>query len=225
MPTILLVRHGQGSYGAADYDELSVRGQEQSRVAARELASRDLTVGRILSGSLRRQRDTAAPTAAAIGVSSCVDPRWNEFDMDDILAAHSTTAARAHAAPGSEPVSSTEFQKLLEQGLSAWISAGDQSPARESWTHFKDRVGAALHELAQELPPGTTGLVFTSAGVIAALCSAVLHLSGDTVIRLNRVSINAGMTKLACGRSGISLVSFNEHAYLERSGPELITLR
>jgi broad specificity phosphatase PhoE len=225
MPTILLIRHGQGSYGAADYDELSPRGQEQSSAAARELAARELTVKRILSGSLRRQRDTAAPTAATLGLSASVDPRWNEFEMDDILTAHSRTAARAHAAPGTEPVSSAEFQRLLEPALASWIEAGEQSPAAETWTHFDGRIRAALYELAEELPSGGTGVVFTSAGVIAALCSAVLQLSGETVIRLNRVSINAGMTKLACGRSGISLVSFNEHAYLERDGPGLITLR
>jgi broad specificity phosphatase PhoE len=148
-----------------------------------------------------------------------------KFAMDDIFAAHSETMVRANAAPGTEPVSSAEFQKLLEPALTSWMNAGERSPAAESWTQFDRRVRAALGELAEELPSGSTGLVFTSAGVIAALCSAVLGLSGETVIRLNRVSINAGMTKLACGRSGISLVSFNEHAYLEHSGPDLITLR
>ena len=225
MPTILLIRHGQGSYGAADYDELSGQGQEQSAVAARELAARELNVSRVLSGSLRRQRDTAAPTAAAFGLALNVDPRWNEFDMDDILANHSETSARAHADPGSEPVSSAEFQRLLEPALASWISAGEQSPAAETWTQFDSRIRAALNELAASIPSGSTGVVFTSAGVIAALCSAILRLSGEVVIRLNRVSINAGITKLACGRSGISLVSFNEHAYLERSGASLITLR
>jgi broad specificity phosphatase PhoE len=225
IPTILLIRHGQASYGAADYDQLSVRGEEQSAAAARELASSRLNVGRVVSGSLRRQRDTAAPPAAALGVTAEVDDRWNEFDMDDILAAHSETQARANAAPGSPPVSSAEFQRILEPALASWIGAGEQSTSAEPWTQFDGRIRAACNELASELGSGSTGLVFTSAGVIAALCAGVMGLPAQAVILLNRVSINAGITKLACGRSGISMVSFNEHAYLEHAGPDLVTLR
>lgn len=32
MSAVLLVRHGQASFGAADYDQLSPEGEEQSRI-------------------------------------------------------------------------------------------------------------------------------------------------------------------------------------------------
>ena len=37
--------------------------------------------------------------------------------------------------------------------------------------------------------------------------------------------INAGITKIATGRSGLSLISFNEHAHLEIRGREVVTYR
>ena len=43
MSSILLVRHGQASFGAADYDVLSPTGHEQSRVLGSALAARGVT--------------------------------------------------------------------------------------------------------------------------------------------------------------------------------------
>jgi broad specificity phosphatase PhoE len=225
VPTILLVRHGQASFGTADYDELSRTGGEQSDAVARELAARRLDVHVIASGSLRRQRQTAAPVAAALSREVAVDARWNEYEMDQILAAHSGSQARASATADSRPVSSAEFQDLLEGALAAWLAAGDDSPAPESWPAFATRVQAALRELAEELPSGSTGLVFTSGGVVAALCAALLELPATALLPFNRVSVNAGITKLVSGRRGISLVSFNEHRHLEQEGGSLVTYR
>jgi broad specificity phosphatase PhoE len=227
VPTILLIRHGQASFGGADYDVLSPKGQEQSGALARELAGRGLTVERIVSGSLRRQRDTAEPVAAALRRQVTIDPRWNEYEMDEILANHSTTSARASRPAGGEhsPISSAEFQDLLELALSSWIAAGATSPAAEPWPLFSDRVAAALRNVADGLTAGSTALVFTSGGVVAALGAAVLQLPEQALVTLNRVSVNTGITKLVAGRRGITLVSFNEHTHLERSRPPLVTYR
>jgi len=42
MPAVLLVRHAQASFGAADYDVLSEHGHAQARAAAAELRARGL---------------------------------------------------------------------------------------------------------------------------------------------------------------------------------------
>jgi broad specificity phosphatase PhoE len=225
IPTILLIRHGQASYGTAVYDRLSERGREQSVAAARELNRRRVSVARIVSGSLERQRGTAAPAVEALGVPLAVDARLDEYDMDDILAAHAQTDVRSDLPAGAEPVSSAEFQRVLETGMRVWIDAGESSHAAETWPAFQGRCRAALEDVAAGLQSGATALVFTSAGVIAALCCSILQLPSPTVIALNRVSVNGSMTKLASGRSGLTLISYNEHAYLEHADPSLISLR
>jgi broad specificity phosphatase PhoE len=225
VPTIQLVRHGQASFGGPDYDVLSEAGQMQSLLVARELASREMNVELVLSGSLRRQLDTAEPTAALLEREVLVDARWNEYDMDDILAHHSSSEARASQDPDVEPVSPGEFQTLLEDALAGWIEAGQATLARESWTAFAGRITAALGELAAELPSGAAGLVFTSGGVIAALCSAALQYPDQSLLAYNRVAVNTGITKLIAGRRGLTLVSFNDHGHLERTRPPLVSYR
>ena len=228
MPAILLVRHAQASFGAADYDVLSERGHEQSRAVAQELAERGEPPTRIVSGSLVRQRGTAEAIAHAAGVAEvATDARWDEYGSEDVLAHHSEAVARlerpeGHAAP---PLSNREFQALLDDALLAWIAAGDGGPADEPFPAFTGRVAAALTELAGSLGSGETAVVCTSGGVVAAVCVALLGVPAEAFVALNRVSVNAGITKVVTGRSGTSLVSFNEHAHLERGRVQLVTYR
>jgi broad specificity phosphatase PhoE len=225
MPSIVLIRHGQASFGAEDYDALSPGGHAQAEAVARELSRDGRPVERIVSGSLRRQRETAAPAASMLGLSVEVDSRLDEYDMDDILACHSDSQVRTDLQPGGRQVSSAEFQVALERGIRSWMAAGSDSAAGETWPQFAARTRAAIIELAAGLPSGTTGLAFTSAGVIAALCVSILEIPSETLVVLNRVAVNGAITLVASGRSGLSLISFNEHRYLERDPETTITLR
>ncbi len=237
MPTILLIRHGQASYGADDYDRLSEVGHAQASAVVAELQRRGPTIERIVHGSLARQRETAAPTIAALSLPAVVDPRLNEYEIDEIVSRHTDSAVRTSTGPGGEPVSSRDFQRILELGMNAWIDAGDGddshdgdgdgdgSDCAETWPAFAARCHAGLSAAATGLTSGSTAVVFTSGGVIAALCCSLLGLGPKTVIAFNRVAVNGGMTKVASGRSGLSLVSFNEHGYLEGAGGGRVTLR
>jgi broad specificity phosphatase PhoE len=212
VPTVLLVRHGQASYGGPDYDVLSERGRAQAERLGADLARRGFRAERVVSGRLARQRDTAAVLGDHV-----VDPRWDEYDADDILAHHSASGARLER-PGLVALSPREFQDVLEDALLAWVAAGEDSPCAETWPAFAARVAAGL-EAAAERPT----LVCTSGGAIAAACVSLLGIEPAGFVALNRVTVNTGVTKVVRGRSGISLVSFNEHAHLE--APGLITYR
>lgn len=218
MPTVLLARHGQASFGTADYDVLSPLGAEQARALAAELERRGVRARRVVCGSLARQRDTLAAVGAAAGI----DPRWNEYRADDILAAHSDSDARLeHPGPGALP--SREFQTVLDRALLEWIAAGAGGAARETWPAFAARVAAALADVLGALGRGETALVCTSGGVLAALCVQLLELPAATFVAFNRVTVNGGLTKLVQGRQGTSLISFNEHGHLDALG--LVTYR
>ena len=115
MPTILLIRHGQASYGTDDYDRLSEVGHVQAKAAAAELQRRELSIERIVHGSLLRQRDTAAPTIEALSLPAIVDPRLDEYDMDDIVSHHTDSAVRTNAAPGG-----SRSQAASSSGFSSW---------------------------------------------------------------------------------------------------------
>jgi broad specificity phosphatase PhoE len=228
MPSILLVRHGQASFGGADYDVLSATGTEQAEVLAQDLARRGVRAERVVSGALARQRDTAGPIGLALDRPVQVDARWDEYDADDILSSHSTTRARQERRPGGDApqISSREFQDVLEQALLSWIAADEASSAREPWPAFATRVRTALEDVAAGLASGQTAVVCTSGGVLAAVGVALLGVAPATFVRLNRVTVNAGVTRIASGRSGMTLVSFNEQSHLEaRNGRSLVTYR
>jgi len=232
VPTVLLVRHAQASFGAADYDVLSPTGIEQAAALAADLSRRGVRVDRVISGSLARQRDTAGPIAAAAGVRATVDARWDEYATDAILARYSGTelrlgdsAAESRALRPPDAMSSREFQDVLESALLRWIAAGGDGPAQETWPAFALRAGAALEDVLRDLGRGETALVCTSGGVLAALCVRLLELPPAALVTFNRVAVNAAVTRVISGRGGPRLVSFNEHAHLERDGRALITYR
>src|SRR4051812_1025560 len=185
MPSLLLVRHAQASFGAADYDVLSDIGRLQAGAVARELGRRRLTVTRVVSGALRRQQDTIAPLARELGLTVAVDGGWDEYDADDILSAHSETKVRQERPAGADapPVSSREFQDILEAALLGWIAAGAGGPAREPWPRFAARVDEALRGAAADLGSGETAIVCTSGGVLAAAAVALMSLPPAAFVR------------------------------------------
>lgn len=204
MPAIYLLRHGQASFGADDYDVLSPLGERQAAIAGEALARRGLRRPVVVSGGLRRQRDTAAVAAAALGVApSGVDPRFDEFD------AHAAVDAHLGRPGATDGMGSDEFQRHLDVVMAQWMADGD---AR--WRAFSDGAFAALEDLAGRLPAGSDAVVATSAGVTAVLAGRLLGADPEGVIAMNRVSVNASITTVVAGARGLSLVSFNDHAHV-----------
>ena len=228
MPSILLVRHAQASFGGENYDVLSDHGAVQVEALAADLRRRGVRIDEVVSGDLARQRDTAAPIARAAGCELAIDARWNEYATADILTHHSDSDVREERGGRDDtpPVSSREFQAILERALHGWIDAADGGPADEPWNAFAGRVEGALRDLAGRLESGRTALVCTSGGPLAAACVQLLALPPAAFVRFNRVTVNTGITKVVTGRGGTTLVSFNEHAHLEQD-PErsLVTYR
>ncbi len=214
MPTITLLRHGQASFGAADYDDLSDLGRRQASVAGGVLATRGLRDPLLVCGTLRRQADTAALCAQAMGIAeqSRVDARWNEYDHVGLVA--------AGLPDGGVPTDPRAFQALLDAALLAWI----RDDADDGWRGFADGVVGALHDLADTLQ-GRDAVVATSGGVIAATCGHLLGLPPEGVVALNRITVNAGLTTLIAGRSGVSLLTLNDHAHFTGDAAALRTYR
>lgn len=206
MAVVLLVRHGQASFGAEDYDVLSGVGHEQAAVVGRELARRGLRDPLLVCGTLRRQRGTAD----GLGLGQpAVDGRWDEYDHLGLL--------ERYPVPAPPDGSSRGVQVALDAALDAWV----RDPAG-SWGAFS---GGAADALAEVAGAGRDAVVVSSGGVVAAVAARLLGGGPETVVALNRVSVNAGVTKVVVGRSGASLVSYNDHAHFEGADRRLLTYR
>jgi broad specificity phosphatase PhoE len=212
VPVVLLVRHGQASFGADDYDVLSDVGRRQSEVVGAELVRRGLREPVSVAGGLRRQQDTAL--LALPDVPLAIDRRWDEYDHLGLL--------HRYPADGPSDGTSRSVQVRLDAALGSWV----RDPGG-GWAAFADGAAAALTGLVRDLAlaPGCDAVVFTSGGVVAAVCAGLLGLGADGVVALNRVAVNGGITKLVAGRTGVSLVAFNDHAHFEGPARDLLTYR
>lgn len=222
MSRLLLVRHGQASFGAADYDRLSDLGHDQSRVLGAALAARGVRPDVLLAGEMRRHGETAAGVLAGSGWDADVrlDAGWNEFDHLQVLAVHdrpTTVAGESEKAA---------FQRWFEEATRRWASGEHDAAYDESFAAFTGRVEAAVAHALDGLPRSGTAVVLTSGGPVAWACAALLadgrQARTDLWLRLNPVSVNTGTSTVVRGARGTTLVSFNAHDHLS---PELITYR
>lgn len=217
MGVVLLVRHGQASFGAEDYDVLSEIGAEQSRVLGRALAEQGVVPATVVHGAMRRQRETAEGLLEGGGWAGVPDPGrddgWDEFDHVGLV---------AEAAAGQDLSDRRTFQRVFEEATARWSGGEHDADYAEPWPAFLRRTADALDRaLAAE---GTT-VVVTSGGPIAAICARLVDPS-DPRARLwtsfNTVIANASVTRVMDGSTGRRLLTFNEHAHLPR---DLLTYR
>jgi broad specificity phosphatase PhoE len=209
MGQILLVRHGQASFGSEDYDALSPLGFEQSRMLGEALGSRRIVVDTVVHGTMRRHQETAQTCAAAAGWTAgpVVDPGWDEFDFLSVLSVH------PHEY-GPEPTKA-QFQLIFEAATGAWIAGADRLYA-ETFAGFTARVHEAL-ERTRQLALDATVAVFTSGGPIGWAVAEVLSEGGSPELwtRLNRMAVNSALTRLVAGSRGLNLLSYNDQSHLD----------
>ncbi|WP_328471518.1 phosphoglycerate mutase family protein [Actinoplanes sp. NBC_00393] len=237
MGRLLLVRHGQASFGADDYDALSELGGEQARVLGKSFAERGLRPDLVLCGSLRRHQGTVGGILDGLGgpaVPVHTDPGWDEFDFQHVVEVH-RPAYRDRAYLAAELAGSEQpgraFQEIFEAATGRWCSGEFDTEYAESFPGFRQRIAGAL-ERAGELLRQHRDIVAVSSGGPIALAVATLTAGRDadpatlaTVwAALNRVAVNTGVTKLVSGRRGLWMSTYNEHTHLE-SDPRLLTYR
>ncbi|GAA1938244.1 histidine phosphatase family protein [Nocardioides hwasunensis] len=222
MSSILLVRHGQASFGAADYDELSPTGHEQARVLGAALASRGVAPDVVVAGGMKRHSQTATGVLDGSGWTTevAVDAGWDEFDHVQVLAVHD----RPTSVEGE--TGRVAFQRWFEEATLSWTSGGHDGAYDEPFAAFTDRVGASLARLTDSLPRKGSAVVVTSGGPIAWAVATLLAddpaVRTGLWLRLNPVSVNSGVSTVVRGSRGTTLVSFNAHDHLSA---DLLTYR
>jgi broad specificity phosphatase PhoE len=213
MSVLLLVRHGQASWGTDDYDRLSTLGVQQSRDLGRSLAQRGIRPDRLVTGAMLRHRQTgeAASEAGRWDAPLEIDCGWDEFDHLEVMARH----------PGGDlPVSSLEpraFQQRFEDATRRWASGAHDLDYSETFPQFNRRIEDALRRLTSDVGRGSTTVVFSSGGPLAWAATHLLGAGPDVWARLNPVTVNTGVTLAVTSPRGTFLVTVNEHAHLPRS--------
>lgn len=230
MGAILLVRHGQASFGKANYDALSETGHEQARILGRALKPRIPQVDAVYSGTMRRHLETAENCLAEMGLDHEPEqmPGWNEYDHEEVIHRYkpmykNRLLLQADMAKTLNP--KRAFQKMFGEAIERWMSGEHDDEYAESWDDFEQRCVNALNLLVAGLGKGKTALVFTSGGPITAVTQHLMNIPRQNIFRINWTLANCGVTKVIYSDRGTWLSSLNEHAAFEGEHQQLITYR
>ena len=213
--TLYLVRHGQASFGAADYDQLSPRGQQQALRLGQYWRERDQRFDAVLCGTLRRHEQTLVGIREGLGqpLPALALPELNEYDSQALIRA-------IHPMPLPHPSTPELYRqhfRLLCDALAQWM-AGTISPQdMPSWQDFCAGVHGALERVRQQ-HGGQQVLLVSSGGPISAAMGLVLSTPAEVTIALNMRIRNSAVTEFSISPKRLMLQTFNDLAHLE--GPQ-----
>lgn len=240
MAAIYLIRHGQASFGKADYDQLSDKGAEQAQLlgkywqslsAPNKLYAGDLLRhGQTLDNFLTSYQGNEAPMIIHSG--------FNEFNHVDILTCyndqwHNFSEMSADINKLKNP--NKTFQNEFAQALNRWILGDHHDEYKESWPQFKERCIRALNDVIQKEIAANKKLankksskdiiVFTSGGTISVIIQHILELSDSQALMINQQLRNTSVTKLLFSEKNLSVDYLNNYSHLEQAGSDWVTFR
>lgn len=213
MGTLYLVRHGQASFGAEDYDQLSPLGYQQALRLGHYLRDKlqSKPIEAVLMGSLKRHRQTWEGIAEGAGLTHTpsVWPGLNEYDSHALIEA-------IHPEPLAKPDTPELYRhhfRLLRQALQAWMAEHIQPRGMPSYPSFVAGIEAALDHVRAS----HTGdvMMVSSGGPIATAVSRVLGAPPESSIELNLRIRNTALTEFAFNAKRHLLMTFNTLPHLD----------
>lgn len=240
MSTLLMVRHGQASFGSDDYDKLSEVGVEQSRHLGEYLVRRNYNFDAAYTGAQQRQKETFEEVAKVFREFELDFPRpvvsedFNEYDArgimmylfpklqgsDDRLKEILKNASDLRLdTPGGRKT----FQEVFEIVMNHYIEGRMQVDELESWKAFNDRVANGISKITESFGESRTVVIFTSGGPISAAIQYALDLSPQKTLQLNWVVKNSAITEFKFKPGRFTLTGFNMVPHLRED--TLITYR
>ncbi|HRN75945.1 histidine phosphatase family protein [Ottowia sp.] len=241
MGTLYLVRHGQASFGADDYDQLSELGRRQSLRLGQYLRQHlgdALRFDAVLTGTLRRQIGTwqgiaegggvDAPPPSRAGPPQAASARsggsadtpvrsvgahilWPGLNEYD---SHAVIQA-VHPEPLPKPDTPELYRqhfRLLRDGLMAWMAGRVQPAGMPSHAEFRAGVVGALDHVRQY---AGDVLIVSSGGPIATAVAHILDAPAATSIELNLRIRNTALTEFAFSPRRHQLLTYNTLPHLD----------
>lgn len=212
MGSLYLVRHGQASLGAADYDQLSATGRAQCRHLGAYWRERGQRFDAVFTGTLRRHAQSLAGIAEGYGdeLPALALPGLDEYDSEAVVRA-------IHPGPlpaPTDPETVKQHFRLLRQGLLAWMRGESRPDGMPAHADFAAGVADALDRV-RALGVGRQVLVVSSGGPISTAVGRVLDTPAETVVELNLRIRNSSVTEFAFNPKRHHLVTFNTLPHLD----------
>ena len=215
---IYLVRHGQASLGAADYDNLSPLGERQAVRLGEYFAARGITFDAVYGGTLRRHAQTYKAVQRGMATLQAIPdmvlrPGLNEYDSDAVIGAIATPEQMAVM---KSPVSGEGYKQhfaMLRKGIAAWMRDESQPAGMTTYAQFAVGVMAVLDEVRASTAKSV--LISSSGGPLSSAVAQVLGLSHEAGIELNMRMRNTAVSELLVTPKRCVLLTFNTLPHLD----------
>lgn len=211
MGTLVLVRHGQASFGSDDYDRLSELGTRQCRRLGEHFAQRGRRFAAVMRGSLRRHQQSLDALLQGLGEARDdvqVFPGLDEYDSAAVVRAIHPEPL----GPALTPEAYREHFRLLRRGLAAWMDGQVQPEGMPSYAGFVAGINEVLDRV--RALDGDVLLV-SSGGPISTAVGQVLGMPAVGTIELNMRIRNSAITEFAFNPKRHALHSFNHLPHLD----------
>ena len=210
MGTLYLVRHGQASFGADDYDVLSPLGLQQAKRLGEYFKTKGIAFDAAFSGTLQRQISTLEGICDGMGSKpdAIQWPGLNEYDSHALI-------ATVHEGKLEKPTSPEQYRhhfRLLKDGLAQWMNGVVSPVGMPSYSDFVLGVSSALDHVRKNCTGNV--LLVSSGGPIATAVGHVLGCPPESTIELNLRIRNSSVTEFAFTPKRHMLVTYNTLPHL-----------
>ena len=221
MGTLYLVRHGQASFGADDYDQLSPLGLQQAQRLGAHWLAHGQRFDTVLMGTLRRHAQTLDGIAQGLpGLPAPqVLPSLDEYDSLALIRA-------IHTEPLQKPNTPELYRhhfRLLCDAIAQWMAGVISPQGMPSWEDFSLGVRRVLDQVRRDHADQNVLLV-SSGGPISTAVGEVLGTAPEVTIALNMRIRNSAVTEFSVSPKRLMLQTFNTLPHLHaQEHPALIT--
>lgn len=193
---------------------LSDLGHQQSRAVGALLREMEWVPDRLVTGSLKRQKDTLS--SMGFDAAPEVHEGFNEYDFGDLL-----NARFKGAVPDLVKGDRKTHFRALRETVFEWQDAAFEG-ASETYTEFASRVEAA-RAFAVETDAKRV-LVVSSGGVIGQMTSVAIGAPKRQMMNLNLQVKNTAMTRFMFSGKSFSLHEFNATPhFMTPAGAQLLS--
>jgi len=220
MQSITLVRHGQASYGAVNYDNLSDLGHSQTLALGKALVAQNICPDVLVAGGMQRHLQTAQNIASALSIEPEVKTysAFNEFAFREVV--DSFLASNPSELPPADAPRSS-FYRVLKLAMQAW-SRNELEGLSETYNGFQARVVNGVQQLQRDFADAKHIMVSTSGGAIAMYLGHVLNLTAEKTVATNLQIYNSSLHRFLVNDETSVLTGFNDVAYLH-TYPSMLT--
>ena len=211
MGTLYLVRHGQASFGAENYDQLSPVGHQQAVRLGQFWRERGQRFDAVITGTLQRHVQTLGGIVEGLGSApeALRLPGLNEDDSHALIAAIHPQPL----GPADTPERYRAHFRILCDALAQWMAGVISPQGMPSWDEFAGGVRAALDHVRHH-HAGHNVLLVSSGGPISAAVGEVLGTAPEVTIALNMRIRNSAVTEFSISPKRLMLQTFNTLPHL-----------